>query len=315
VDQTTTIGASTGTATGVLIRGTDPSTYGTLLVASGVTLTLKGVNTNFAPAMMIQRYAHFEPQPGSTIIIDPTGDYQTAIVNNGVLISTGTAQSRITYGTPSSDKTWSNTATNEISDTNRSLFDKNGSLLIYNLKLTFGPISNAAGTGIGSFGDSSVAINSVTPAGILTTAKSSYAGLIAQGDYYIDHGKGVLYYAVTSATTVGSLNRTYKYLTFNGAGIISTANTTYNSAVFDYSVFNFWGTKKGLHEYTGSTLQFNNKRSAAVDSTRQMWVKNSEFNYTARSIGINNSNGQAGDNIEVTGNTFNNTFDTTIGRG
>ena len=101
VDVNTTVGSNaSGVGHAVTINGASSSSFGTLQVASGVTLTLRGFDTANNTLMLINRYGLFAPQPGSTVLGDVASDFGSIIKNNGRFEAIGSSGSRITFSVP-----------------------------------------------------------------------------------------------------------------------------------------------------------------------------------------------------------------------
>lgn len=307
VTVTASVTVGDGTNAGITIAGASAEAYGTLKVSDGYTLTVKGADISSNPAILINQYGHFEPQAGATIEIYCTSDYQTVIVNKGHLISTGSSGNEITFRTASNGRSWNNSVTDELLESSeRGGFDQTK---IYCGVLDYNPISNAAGTGLGSYGDSSFTPNlgATTPVGILTDEKSAYNQIVDNGDYYVDHGNGLFYFwSDTEITGSHTIYISYKYLDFYGSGILSNQDTDHNSATFDYTNFEYMGEYNGNNMNGSGVLVYRYKRSASVDSDRQMWVKNCIFTYCRNPIVIRDTYGESGGNIELSYNTFTN---------
>lgn len=303
VTVTANVTVGDGTNAGIELNGASAVSYGTLIVNDNITLTVKGGDTSSNPAILVNRYAKFEPAAGATIAIYCASDYSTCIVNNGYITSTGTNGNEITFTTDSNGRSWDNDATDEtVAGSNKYLFDGGNDVWVG--KLANRAVSNAGGTGIGSYGDSSFTPDLVntTPVGIMTTEVSSYANISSAGDYYVDYDLGVFYFKNTAAYP--SIELDYKYLSYYGSGIISHGNTDNSSATFDYTNFEYMGSDSTASEYLYGALMFRYKFSPAVDSDRQMWVKNCTFTYCFRPVTLNACDGSSGNEIEVEYNTF-----------
>jgi len=326
VDENTIVG-SNAAAVGhaITIQATNAATYGKLIVAAGITLTLRGYDTANNTMMLINRYAMLQPQAGAIILGDLASDGQSLIQNNGHISAIGTANSRITFSVPSANVKWDNSVTVTYTGAHGTItalgayvtgWLPSGQVNSINgiglSNLTGGQenriISNAAGNGLGSGLDTSAVINSVTnPTGAITTIKSSLAELANHGDYFIDHRLGILFHKIIgSGMTSGDLNITYKYLSFYGWGIVSNNNAADSSAVFDYCDFSYMGANQYDKEFTGNTsLGLRYKRSAAVDATRETRVEHSTFTHCYHPVQIYDSFGSAAEKIKLRYNTFN----------
>lgn len=301
VDVDTTVGdKAAATGIGVTINGTNSTTFGTLKVATGVTLTLRGFNLTTAVCMKINQFAHFEPQPGSTILMDLPSSGASIIDNRGIILSQGTSGSRITWSIPAANINWGNTKTDTVTNLARALYYTQDSTIFCAI-LTQRWVSNAAGTAVGSFGDSSLAFSLTTPASILTTEVATIEQVTSTGQYWVDYSNGfVVWYQASGSTTSYTAN--YKYMTHFGGCIRSVQNTTYNEFVADYSDFNYLGSTVNADDYT---LHWQNRQSASVGTSRRAMITNSKFNYCLRPLGIKACTGTAADPILIQNNQFN----------
>ena len=308
VDENTTVGATTGTVAGVTINGTNSTTYGTLQVADGVTLTLKGVNSTY-PALLINRYAIFEPLPGSTINFPSSVAHYFAVYNKGIIRSIGTAQQPVTWQGDGTNYSWGNTQARYQLQTgvayNMPYYEPSKNIKVTGLGKTL--ISNTAGTGLAYFNssgdkDTSVVFDTPNQAGNFTNEVASEALVVNPGDYWIDYTAGrVLFYTTTANPTVYV---TFKYHTLNtGFGIQSVENTTYNSARFEYCTFQYFGAATGGTNQYGLYLRY---KTGPADSTSMISFKNNTVRYCGLMLALRACNGTAGQPIEITNNTFRN---------
>lgn len=303
VSVTANVTVGDGVNAGITINGASAVNYGQVEVDDGVTLTVSGGDTSANAAILINQYGHFEPQPGSTIVIDCSADYQTCIVNNGHLWSTGTSSKEITFTTASADRDWSNAVVNEtVASADRDIFDGDNDIFVG--LLAHRPISNAAGTGLGSSGDTSFSPGACTPAGVMASEVSSYENISSHGDYYVDYSKGVFYFKCTSADPMSIVIAAYKYLTFYGSGILSQANTADSSCTFDYTKFEYMGSDDWSNEYLYGALMIRYKYHASDDEDRKMWVRDCTFQYCYRPLSLFNCIGTSNHQIPITYNTF-----------
>lgn len=304
--DTQAFGAASGTLPGIRVRGTS----GFIVTGTGV-LTVKGVNGTY-PAIQADTNATVTYQPGATIHIISADDSTniTGIINNGYFSAIGTAQAPITInGVPN----WNNDATDETKTTNIAV---NATSYIYRLniwayQLAHYPVSNAAGTGVGSFGDTSFTL-SATPADNDYLAsgqqKSSVDELASNGDWYLDHHTGTIYFKNTTGTK-GKYS--YKYLTKKGFFTQSPNDSNQSWVRMDYVTFNYGGSTDNATEYQRATVEWKSKTGANV-AARESYLKNSVFNYCNRQVQLFNSTGDADHYIQLTGNTFLGTVTSTI---
>jgi len=326
VDENTTVGSKAGAiGHAVAINATNSTTYGKLVVNSGVTLTLRGFDTTSNTLMFINRYAKFEPSPGSIILGDVASDGQSLIKNNGHLAAVGASGNHITFSVPVANTNWNNSATVDYAGTHGTMgvaSAYSGSYvtatstydMIFGIglnKITAGLenriISNAAGSGIGSGTDTSFVLNSITnPTGGISTIKSSLVEITSHGDYFVDHQLGMLFHRVKgTGQTNGGINVTYKYLSFFGWGIISNADTTGSSAVFDYCDFSYMGAATYDKEFDANVaVGIRYKRSASVTADREGRIEHSTFTTCFHPIQIYDSYGNSTEKVKIRYNTF-----------
>lgn len=296
-----------GAADAVQVNGTNSTTYGELIVPDGITLTLVGVDTANQQAMQIQRYAKFTPQPGATIVVNSPGDYSTQIDNQGRLYAMGTVSKPITFTSPAANYSWNTSVTDEAVVSGLKKYNS------YNarrcLSLLWPWISNAAGTGLGSRGDTSINItvrspNSAPNGPICTNEVASESLVLAVGDYYVDYNRGLIIFYQPSGSTNSSITVSYKRLSSTKVwGISSVQNNTYNEAKFDYCSFNYMG-KTGLGT-SQATIAAKWKNSAASSADRLFQLTNCTFNYCWNPLQISDLTGTAGDPILITDNVMN----------
>lgn len=161
-------GSYTGTLPGIRLRGTSSSVYAKLTVADGATLTVKGVNVLTYPAIHIERYARFEPQPGATVICDGTTSSQTGILVRGIMDAIGTLEKPITFTMPSDGINWNTSVSSYSRPAGTLLWKYDQDRSIACVAFQDSNISNASGTGIGSYLDTSVAFTSKSPSTLST---------------------------------------------------------------------------------------------------------------------------------------------------
>ena len=270
------------------VQATNSTTYGKLQVASGVTLTLAGNDRTTNTMGLVSRYAHFEPLAGSTVLLDPASEMQSVILNNGVFLADATGGAQIYIATTPACYSWNNTSASEAHARLIPYFDNARSSYV----LDFPNVSNAAGTGPGSFGDSSLSISAVTGGGTFTapgTEVSTLAQVTSADTYWVNYDVGYLvYYGLPASVTI---TLTYKYLLVaRGAGIWSTAATTYNSFVARNVFFQYIGDFAGT-SYFGLDIQ--NKTSYGSDPTQGVEITHCKFRNYMHLIRMHLVNGTA----------------------
>lgn len=307
VDIDISLGSNgSGVGDAMTIQATDQTTFGKLIVNDGVVLTLKGFGTASNRAMLINRYAQFEPAPGATIRVDCASNFQTIIDNRGVCNAIGTAPKPIIWDIPSANYSWNNDAVAESFSGSAHKFDPEANISC--VAFTNLWIANAAGTGIGSLGDTSVSFGGTNAAAFGTEKAlpsdldTISATITTSGDYCIDYDMGIVYFYWNFASGNPSFTKTYKYLTnTKGWGITSSQNTTYNEAKFDYCHFKYMGPSTAADN---RVLDVQNKQSAAVAANRLFYLTNSTFSYCYQPLGLKACTGTLADPLIIQGNTF-----------
>jgi len=298
----------------VEIQATDGSTFGKLVVNDGVTLTLKGTDHTANTLMEIDRYALFEPQPGAIIVGDVGSDFDSSIRNKGRLEAIGTLAKPITFTVPTANRNWGSSIAGQ--SLTCAPWDKPNN--IATALLGSPHLANAAGTGLGSLGDTSLVINSSSASLTTEVALGSYndpaVNVDASGKYAVDYDMGVIYF-YTSTFTGMSLNVDYDKLdltaaNWRGWGIVSDGAQTGNTCLLDHCEFNYLGAVgngllDGSARRSAPVNLEGHQTAAAGDSTRLAYVKNSTFAHGLRYVHIDGCMGTAGDPLLITGNDFN----------
>jgi hypothetical protein len=299
IDEDCSLGSnSSGVGHAFNVQATDSTTFGTLIVADGVTMTLKGYDTGSNTLGYIARYAKFQPAPGSTIVGDVASAMASIIDNRGIVEAIGTEAKQITFTSPAANVDWNNTVASEAFSGSAQKYDPVNKVAC--VKFTNPWISNAAGTGPGSLGDSSVSFSGKTPADILTTEVATLAEVNSSGKYCVYYDLGFVFF-YNDPGTAASFTKTYKYLTFTkGWGISSVQNTTYNEAKFDYCAFRYMGTS-GSDSWA---LAVTSKNSTASAANRLFYLKNSTVLNCKQFLGLKSSHGTDADPLKIEGNTF-----------
>ena len=306
VDSTVTVGSNAAAV------GHAVTVNGTLTVDSGVTLILKGYDVTSNRAMQIDAGATFAPAAGSTVQVVPTISWQTIINNNGDLIADG-----VTFesGEPWSFTEQGKTLTSYVQALFKKTSTGNISLFVVGesvagTKRTYGPISNADETAVGtpldnSFNVVSVTGGDLTPYNILQTKVSSIDNLLNTGDYYVDCNNGVVYFLDTESKTRLSVTYTVKTHQWLGWGIQSVSNGP-SRAIFTNCTFRRLGGKWGSHdsEYTQQAVLLQYRTNGVVNSEREGVVTGCTFEYCILPLQVYNSTNTANDKINLTSNNY-----------
>jgi hypothetical protein len=293
-------GNGSGIGDAITINATDATTFGKLIVNDGVTLTLKGFGTASNRAMLINRYAQFEPAPGAIIHVDCASDYQTFIDNRGIINAIGTAPKPITFSVPAANYSWNNASGTETKSGASWTYDGEANIAVRNTTNAW--IGNSAGTGIGSFGDSSVSFSSQSPGTICQTEVATLAEVTSAGKYYVDYHTGVIYFYHLTAGGNPSFGVDYKYLTFTkGWAVKSIQDTTYNEAKFEYCNFSYMGAT-GARQYANEVRY---KKSATEAANRLFRLNHCTVSFCKGFLGMKDMVGTLADPINITENNFN----------
>lgn len=301
VDENTTVGSkAAAVGHGITINATNATTYGKLTVNSGVALTLRGYDKGSNKLMLIGQYAKFEPATGAIILLDLAADSTSYIYNNGHIVADG-----VTVQIPTSNINWDNASgIRNIAGITPAAFDATQNIYIIKINTSSrvdpGPISNAAGTGLGSFGDSSLIITSQTngPA----TEVPSYAGITTTGHFYVDYPKGLIYYKNSG---ILSVSYSFKYASWYASGIIATTNQAGNSLKIINSTLRWLGSYNvNYAEYEGGAIVSDNKYVESLNADRRLVVIDNLFEYCQKVIVAHNIVSDASHLMVFSGNTF-----------
>jgi len=288
---------SAGVGHAFTINGSSSSSYGRLRVSAGSTLRVAGFDRSSNLAGRINQYGRFEPQPGSTISVDLASDGGSFIDNRGYITSDYLSGSRITWTVPSGNYNWNTSVAGEVRSVN-GYYNLVGPVCAVRLNNPW--IGNAAGTGLGSFGDSSLSLSATSPSGAFTTEVATIDDITATGHYAVDYKMGVVFGRTTGAS--GGFTASYKRLeSVLGYTIQSTQNATANQCVFRGNDFYYGGQVVNADDYL---LHIQNKRSVTVAVERLAEVVACGFYYCRRAIGLKASQGASGDRLKFEDNTF-----------
>lgn len=294
-----------GVGSAIEVRGSLGSS-GKLIVNTGITLTLRGFDRNGGvigfgnTCGIIERYAEFAPQPGATILLDAPTDGGSVFANHGIITSVGTPGSRVLWSAPAANRTW-NTAPGAftIGATSYEYYDRDRFIGAFPLG-GYTALSNAAGTGPGVFGDSSVSFSGQSPAGILATPVASIELVNSVGKYYVDHDGGQVYFYLNQVAGTFNFTCTLKRLTYVGVAINSLDDNDGHSATFRYSDVQYLGNL-GIGE--GALVADHKGQALAGGATRDLEVTNCRFTYS-RGIELKAVSGTLANPVKVESNTW-----------
>lgn len=302
---------ASGVGVALTIHGTNSSTYGSLTVDAGGTLTLRGYDANANKLAVVDRYAYFTLH--GTLLgemrASVTGFFQCA----GICTLQGTPEAHATVSIPASLVNWNTAATpTGPSGVNNNMSTQPGPYFlggnVYLWKLTDMWISNAGGTDIGSAADSSVSFSGIScsPActgadAILTTPVSSLTDVNGAGKYYVDHALGYVYWwQATGPGATVTFSASFKKLTYTSWHIEAISSSDHNQLTADYTDFTYIGPASDAGGVWALYATY--KRP---DTTLQNFsVRNCIFTYCRRPIGIGNMTGTALDPIHIEDNVF-----------
>jgi hypothetical protein len=259
------------------VYGSDPATYGELLVNSGVTLTVACYDTSTNDCLLTDRYALFEPAGSSAITMRCPGNGNCQINLNGMTHDDqhGT-DSKVNWTSDPANYSWSTVASNVTLNTQAASMDMVHYPNYKSLIFPYPFIANAAGTGPGSAGDSSItgiSVSGCTPSCTFTSEKTSWTQIQQQGDYYVDYEKGLVFVWSTGNSLVGGGTATYKHLTVNAGSIAALGSGTYSELLLNNSAFTYLGSA------TGSVLQVGDKDTTGTHQGFRLTNSTFYFNF------------------------------------
>lgn len=327
VDVTTTVGSKAGgVGNGFTVNGTNATTFGCLLVASGVEFIARGFDVTSNPIGLVNQFGVFRPLVGSVMTGDVASDYQSVLINKGRF----EPQSGAIFGVPAASVSWASKVNSEVK--NPQAYNTGFNLVSVAFVNTH--FSNGTQTGLGSAGDFPAGQTSGGNQGIYAstgfptapttevsvvfpaTASQIAAVVNAAGKYAIDYRTGVGYF-FSSAPTVGhTISVNYFKLdrsaaNWRGWGVVSNGGTAGNTCLTDGSTFNYMGGTTGNAKTLSSiacsaplVLVNHKTQGSSGDATTVGFAKNSTFNYGYKWVQLLQCVGTAGDPVVVTGNTF-----------
>ncbi len=279
---------------------------GSIIVDNGATLYLRGFDLTSNTLCLNNRYGTFTASSGSTIIGDIAGDFTSFFLNKGLLNLNG-----CTLSVPAANVSWAKQITSESSSGETAVYDNTtlsgGLATVWTLTLVNDMISNAAGTGIGSLGDTSLSFASVSPAGILASEVASIALVNGVGKYWVDYNAGII--VLWTVGSGPSCSSTYKCLdgtSWKGWGIDSTQGTSFNSCVITGCTLTYMGgtstSGNGKPVVKAASHLTAGANSAATDRLFQFTGNTLKWGY--RGVDITSCTGTAGDYLLCESNTL-----------
>lgn len=312
VDSATPVLGSNAAAVGY---GVHIQSGGTLLVAA--TLNVDGYDTSSNKAVYVAPGGKLQRATGGNLVVTPASTWQTVVLNEGDFVWDGgtiesgepwtfveRGQSLPSSYVPAGKKLISSSARISMIPLGVSGSATSGSLV------GSGPVSNAAGTAVGTPLDNSFSVVSVTggtntPYNILQTEVESFDDLDSTGDYFVDCNNAVLYYYVDEAKSRIQCVYTVKTHQWNGFGVQSTKNAA-SRFLLQNATLRRLGGNFGVHngEYTEQSVFLNYRKNGTVDSTREAYVRDCTFEYCIVPLAVYNSTNTEENPIDCTGNTI-----------
>lgn len=290
---------------GLWITGTSGH-VGTVNFTAGNPVTVNGLDTSANDNLHIDQYGVLNMPTGSTYLRGCAGDNLCRDNINGTVNSSGT------WSVPSSQVNWS-TATGTVTVPATSICVPVDNVVHPNViecPIFTTPywISNAAGTGPASRGDSSLTAAKIHVTGCngctFTSEQTSWTQANGPGKYFIDYDKSLLFFYSTINYPASVSFDSFYTLSFTSGAIVLTATMSYNEGIFNGSIFKYCGTNNP----TVGCLTFANKQSDAASggTHRKMQLVNNTFQYAKEPIYLSGTvTGTAADPLLITGNTSN----------
>ena len=209
-----------------------------------------------------------------------------------------------------------NTASTAVVASTRSLLDNINYPLVWAFAVVppttvSMPVSNAAGTGLGHFGDSSFSCkdSATNTTVVCVTEKSTIDQVLSSstpGDYWVDYTSGAF---IIYNPSTASIKTTFKYLTYISYSIIGTGNTTYNELVFDHSSFQYVGTNLSSGNGLFDSIRVANKQTDHLSgSTHRKFVFTNNSMFACRVMGLGSggagASGDSSGSVPIDGNSF-----------
>ena len=266
-DANITLGSTAGAVGHALTIAGAVGNHGKFVTANGFTLTLSGFNASNTP-LSTTAYGEFDSSAGGTIVYDVPSNSAGACTLSGIFTSVCTTN-RATHRLAASRLTWSTVGGGAYTTSGSTgWYDATKNLMC--AKLPNVMISNAGGTALGSFGDSSLGFSAITPAGALTTEVATKAAVTSAGKYFVDYTNGIVFFYQT-ALGISAFTSAYKYLTFPGVTFLMAANANGNQVMVDQTDFLYMGNA------TGGNMLFDLSNKLKTGTERNAQIKRSTF--------------------------------------
>lgn len=248
------------------------------------TLTASGFDTTTNRAIYAEPNSNVLPG-ALTILVDAPSDWGTVVQFDGNLTTNGTV-----FDIPNANKVWNNAITNyDIGTISAFPFRKDLNIYCYKLSNAAGdfdpgPVSNAAGSGIGSFGDSSFAVATGGFSGSTSNEVASFALLLNAGDFYMDYKKAVVYYVGSNTLT---MKYSWKFGTWFSYGILCTANNATSAISITGNTTIRYAGRAASNQSAESTqggLMIDDKYAPAISATQGLTINGLVFEFCARPL-------------------------------
>ena len=305
-DQDVTLGSNS------VGLGNALTVFGIVNGFAGYTLTLKGTDVSGNKALSMQPGGLFSPADGATVEVDLTSDGQTGFSNNGdIVLGSCTVQAKAAYDISAVGRT----ITNGVMSTIKRIYATGAKLCCFPLGETtlngasvkaVSPIANAAGTGIGSFGDTSFSVVSCSQPSLgMTNPVASLDLCVSEGDYYVDHGNGMLWYIDTQDQARVTCEYTANAARWRGFRIWSGSSgdskfvavgTTFRRIGFGWS--------DDSDESNGFGIYLANKVNGNINANKEGRISGCLFEYCQKPIQVYYSTNTATHPLDLTDNTY-----------
>ncbi len=309
--HTVTVAADTpvlGSNASAVGHGVTVQSGGILLV--GATLNANGYDTTSNRAVQVDAGGTMQRGTGGNIVVTPVSAWQTIINNDGDFIWDG--------GTIESGEPWTFVERGQtlvsIAPPKIAAYED---ALIWMVPLggtgatnstTAGPVSNAAGTAVGTPLDNSFVVTSVvggslTPSLVFQNAVSSFDALASTGDYYVDCKNGVVYYYDTESKNRLSITYTVKTHQWLGFGFHSARNGP-SKCLIDGATFRRMGGPwpNRDSEFTQQAVYYRYRHNPVVTPANAGYLRNCTFEYCT-TIQVYTTTNTVDNKFDLTGNS------------
>lgn len=276
------------------IQGTSVGVFGSLTMSAGKNLNLRGFDRTGANNLFLVDQWGRLTTSGANVIFDAAADDATFYQNNGIWTQVGG-----TITTPVGNRTWNTVASGGPSGIAPLYYDADNLIIAWPLRTP--GIANAANTGLGALGNTSLSFSGQAPAGILATEVASIEACTSAGKYYVDYTNAIVYWyqATTAAVT---FTASYKKLAFFGVTGENIGNTDGNQLAISGAAVSYMG--EIVNDTPRYIFGIQNKFSSS-GTLRNAQVASCSFTFCRKAIGnLDNVIGTVGSMIDLSGNSF-----------